>query len=274
MTGGQRTLPGIDLSLDALTADAVKLLRLLSPKDKPYYGCFSGGKDSVVIKELARLAEVSIAWHYNVTTIDPPELVYFIRREHPDVVFERPRQSFFTFAVKRGFPTRRARWCCEEYKERKSPKGAMLVMGVRAEESPRRAKNWGPATYHRRTRQYAICPIVKWTEKHVWQFIRERNLPYCCLYDEGFSRLGCIGCPMARKANREQEFARWPRYEQKWKQLFQKVWDRRTGSLQRDGRVWFGNQYFDSWQEMWNWWLSDGPLPKDEECQGLLELFS
>ncbi len=275
MVMSQPTLPGIDLSVEALTADAIRLLKQCLPDDgQPYYGCFSGGKDSCVIKELARLAEVPIEWHYNVTTIDPPELVHFIKREHPDVKWVRPKETFFKLAVKRGFPTRRARWCCEEFKEQRSPKGQRLVMGVRAAESPQRAKNWRPLTFHRRTQEYVVCPIVKWEDGHVWEFIKGRGLPYCCLYDEGFDRLGCIGCPMARKAGREREFARWPGFERKWKQLFQRVWDRRTGSNQRDGRIWFGDRYFSNWQEMWDWWLSDEPLPKNEKCQGLLELFS
>lgn len=238
----QLFLPGVDLSLDAMVADAIQLLRAMAGKG--YYGCFSGGKDSVVIKELARLAGVPVTWHYNVTTIDPPELVYFIRREHPDVVFERPPGNFFAVALTRGFPTRRSRWCCETFKERKSPAGSVLILGVRAAESPRRAKTWLPVTYHTRTCTYAVAPILKWSDAHVWEFIRREKLPYCCLYDEGFNRLGCIGCPVARQAGREREFARWPRYEAKWRQLFQDIWEKRTGALQRNGQTWFGNAHF------------------------------
>lgn len=103
---------------------AIELLRMYQPKDRPYYGCFSGGKDSCVIKEIARLAgtseypgaPVNAIWHYNVTTIDPPELCRFIKREHPDVSWEVPKVNFFDRAVVIGFPTRRLRWCCEEYK--------------------------------------------------------------------------------------------------------------------------------------------------------------
>jgi len=271
------TLPGIDLSLDALTADAVKLLRLMVPPDgKPYWGCFSGGKDSCVIKELGRLAKVPVEWHYNVTTIDPPELVHFIRRQHPDVAFDRPPMNFFTFAAspKWGFPTRIARWCCEVYKERCSPLGAQLIMGIRAEESPRRAKNWRSVTWHSRSNHVVICPIVTWKKEEVWEFIRQHELPYCCLYDEGFDRLGCIGCPMAGRVGRERQFARWPGYERKWKELFRNIWERRTGTFLKDGRQWFGNRCFTRWEEVWDWWLSDKPLPKEDECQGLLEMFS
>jgi len=271
----QQILPGVDLSLDAYVADAVKLLRQMQPIDQPYYGCFSGGKDSCVIKELGRLAEVNVTWHYNVTTIDPPELVRFIRKEHADVVWHRPECNFFTYAIryKKGFPTRRMRWCCEKFKEQRSPKGSRLILGVRAEESPRRAANWREVTWHHQTGEYAVCPIVKWTKEHVWAFIGGVGLPYCSLYDEGFDRLGCIGCPIARTANRLKEFVRWPGYERKWKQLFRDTWDMRTGKPQRNGKQWFGDRFFANWEAMWEWWLSDEPLPTDK-CQGLVELFS
>jgi phosphoadenosine phosphosulfate reductase len=268
------TLPGIDLSLEAYTQDAIRLLRACQPSDKPYYGCFSGGKDSCVIKELAKMAGVNVIWHYNVTTIDPPELVHFIRREHPDVILERPKENFFTYAIKhkKGFPTRRTRWCCEVYKERTSPKGSFLLMGMRAAESPRRAKAWQSVSFHRTTQSTVLCPIIGFSDEQVWDFIESLNLPYCELYDQGFDRIGCIGCPMARKSGRLAEFARWPGFDKKWKQLFKNVWDARTGSTQRDGQIWFGDRYFKNWEEMWEWWLSDEPLPTDE-CQGLKELF-
>lgn len=55
-------------------------------------------------------------------------------------------------------------------------------------------------------RQVEVCqlkgkrvlnPIIDWTEDEVWNFIRKYHLPYCCLYDQGFCRIGCIGCPLA-----------------------------------------------------------------------------
>ena len=47
-----------------------------------YFLCFSGGKDSIVIKRLAELAGVKFDAHYSVTTVDPPELTHYIRDVH------------------------------------------------------------------------------------------------------------------------------------------------------------------------------------------------
>tara|TARA_Y100000310_G_scaffold259709_1_gene268448 strand:+ start:2314 stop:3120 length:807 start_codon:yes stop_codon:yes gene_type:complete len=254
---------------EALIAASVATLQLYEPDDG-YYGCFSGGKDSVVLKAVTELAEVGVTWHYNVTTIDPPELVYFIREHHPDVKWERPKRNFFTAVVAKGFPTRVARWCCEEFKESKSPKGARLLMGIRAAESARRRNQWQTFTYHRRTKEYAVLPILHWRDDDVWWFIQEHGLPYCSLYDEGFKRLGCVGCPMARDGDRD--FRRWPGYAKLWRRAFQRLWERRAGTKQRNGKEWFGSAKFDTWEELFEWWKSDERLPqksKDEECDGM-----
>jgi len=260
----------ISLIEESLLSDSIALLRANEPT-AGYYGCFSGGKDSIVIKQLAIEAGVSVKWHYNKTTIDPPELVRYIREYHPDVVFIPPKHgNFFRRMEKKGFPTRRNRWCCSEYKEGNNPPGITMVMGIRSEESAARAKRWSDVTVHHKSKGLVVSPILHWASDEIWWFIRDRQLPYCCLYDEGFHRLGCIGCPMARLAARKAEFVRWPRYERLWKRSFRRIWDRRTGTLQRDGRPWFGDVYFSGWEEMWNWWLSDSCLPVRDDRQLVL----
>lgn len=251
---------------------AIDLLRMYQPKDRLYYGCFSGGKDSVVIKEICEIGKIPVEWHYNVTTIDPPELTRFIKQYHSDVTWEIPKENFFSMAERRGFPTRRARWCCEEFKESRTPKGATMIFGVRKKESPRRAKLWKEVTAHTKTHAYVISPIVDWSNEQVWRFIRSRNLPYCSLYDEGFKRLGCIGCPMS--SNIKYEFYRWPHFERRWRNLFKRIWENRSGKLQRDGRIWVGERFWNSADEMFEWWVSGDPYPKDDECQGILEYYS
>ena len=256
-----------------LLKQAIGLLQLCEPKTQPYYGCFSGGKDSSVIKHLAATANVNVIWHHNVTTIDPPETIKFIKTQHPDVIFDRPPHNFFTTALERGFPTRKSRWCCETYKESRPPMGSKLIVGIRATESKRRANRWKMVNWHSKIHGFVICPIINWTEKDVWQYIKKNKLPFNPLYNQGFIRTGCIGCPMQGKKYRAMQFKRWPGFERKWKELFRNIWKKRTGSTQRDGRAWFGDRYFSSWEEMWNWWMQDKNLP-DEKCTGLVGMLS
>ena len=105
-----------------------------------YYLCFSGGKDSQVIYELAKQAKVKFQAYYNVTTVDPPELVYFIRKMYPAVIINQPDTTMWELISQKHYPpTRRMRYCCSELKER-GGKGRFVVTGVRWAESRKRRK--------------------------------------------------------------------------------------------------------------------------------------
>jgi phosphoadenosine phosphosulfate reductase len=263
----QQTFPGWH---DRLIETAIATLREYEPKDAPYWGCFSGGKDSVVIKELARVAGVSVEWYYNVTTIDPPELTQFIKREHPDVVRLKPPKTFVQLVATKGLPTRRVRWCCEELKERRSGSGRRIILGVRAAESAGRAANWQVFTFYRKTKEYAVLPILHWHDADVWQFIRDRGLPYCKLYDAGKNRLGCIGCPMSR-GSRVKDFAAYPAMAKQIKAAGKARWDEQKAKGTDSRRY----NEFPDFAAFWQWWLSDDPMPGGvDECQGTLEFWS
>ncbi|RAZ12576.1 hypothetical protein DK853_52575, partial [Klebsiella oxytoca] len=62
-------------------------------------------------------------------------------------------------------------------------------------------------------------PIVDWTDRDVWEYIRSERLPMNPLYDMGFFRVGCIGCPMAGKT-RWKEFALFPTYRHAYTKAF------------------------------------------------------
>jgi len=269
-------LPSVGLTLDELVDASVKILRLLEPASG-YIGAFSGGKDSVVIRKIAEMAGVKVEWHYHQTTIDPPELTRFIRDAHSDVIWDRPKHGpMLIRAIAKGFPTRRNRWCCAEYKEGSVQPGRVAILGVRAAESPRRAANWRTVTYHRRARANVIAPILHWSDDDVWTFIRREGVAYCGLYDEGFKRLGCIGCPMARESARLAEFARWPQYGRAWRRVFRAIWERRTAT----GAEWMGSARWADADAMFEWWLSNDSLPArldeepEEECQTSMDMWS
>jgi len=88
---------------------------------------------------------------------------------------------------------------------------------------------------------------------------RHYNLPVCSLYNEGFTRLGCIGCPLASKTIQAQQFERWPRFAANWKAAVIKNWENYRHKKNKDGRPSFQSK-FKAGEAFWHWWLnSDWP---------------
>lgn len=226
---------------------SIQILQDNQPKDSPYYGCFSGGKDSCVIKRLTEMAGVHVIWHYNPCP-DPPELLHFIRKYHPDVIWTKPKKPLFLALSQHGMPGPWMRLCCSLAKEPHG-KGQTKIIGVRAAESPRRARQWNEV------QRNAIAPILYWRDEDIWQFINENNIPYCSLYDEGFDRLGCVGCPLSSQSKRDRDFERWPKYERWWKRMCMRLWQNHT-----DDEAFIHRQAaygFETWEDHWQAWRGD-----------------
>lgn len=128
----------IEYSIDLIRKSEPLALRL-DPVNG-FYNTFSGGKDSQVLYYLVKLAGVKHKTHMNLTSIDPPEVIRFVRTQYPDVEMIKPRMSIYDMAKKKHIlPTMRIRWCCAEFKESRGA-GKVTLIGIRREESVRRAK--------------------------------------------------------------------------------------------------------------------------------------
>lgn len=273
------TLPGFkqtelekvrEMALPDRVKRAVELLKENEP-DNGYYLGYSGGKDSDAIKKLAQLAAVKFDAHYNQTTIDPPEVVRHIKTQ-PDIKWNIPRIPMMAMVatINKTPPTRHGRWCCEEYKEGGGD-GRTLILGTRAEESPRRKHNWKEVAIDIRGNK-AICPVVYWTTDQIWEFLRFYGVKYCTLYDEGFTRLGCVDCPLASEKNRIRERKRWPRMAENWRKAIIANWAKwKDVPSTKTGRTRYQAK-FKTGEDFYQWWLSaKAPDYFREDCQsGLL----
>ena len=226
---------------------AIERLKTFEPPEG-YYLADSGGKDSCVILRLAEMSGVKFDAHHSLTTIDPPELYYFIRDYHTDTKIDHPKKPFLVEMVNRGFPQRMRRWCCADYKER-GGEGRKVITGIRWEESNKRRQRRMVETCMRSKTKTYLNVIIDWTEVDVWEFIHKYDVPYCKLYDEGWKRIGCLLCPMGN--NRKMEAERYPRITKIWIKYFCKLYDNKKAK---------GHTSCDRWkdgEEMFWWWMDD-----------------
>ena len=68
-----------------------------------------------------------------------------------------------------------------------------------------------------------VNPIVDWTDEEVWEYIHQQNLPYCELYDQGYTRIGCIGCPLKGAEKMKRDFERYPKYRDNYIRAFERM---------------------------------------------------
>ena len=280
---------------------AIKRLKAFEPPEG-YWVAFSGGRDSQVVYDLCKKAAVKFEAHYSVTSVDPPELLHFIKQYYPDVIWDTPHDSegnrismWNLIPKKRMPPTRIVRYCCDKFKE-SSGKGRVTITGVRWAESSNRMANQGLVTFTQkktakkmedlgvnftetvrggvvlnfdndearravefcyRTDKTILNPIIDWTDGDVWQYHIANDLPHCCLYDEGFSRMGCIGCPMGGAKKQKQEFARWP----KFRALYIRAFDRMIAARKADGLP----CEWETGEDVMRWWLKEDKKEEADE---------
>lgn len=250
------------MSIRNLVIESVQVLRRHEPPEG-YFGCFSGGKDSVLLYNMAELAGVKVNWFYQYTTIDPPEVVGFIKKEYPEVTWQRSKFGPLLKRVveKRSLPTRRQRWCCDEYKEVAVPEGQTILIGVRAEESPARKKRWSHHGWHSKQKRWVVSPIYNWASDELWTYLNGEGIGTCSLYREGFHRIGCINCPLASSGYRYMQLRRWPNYAKAWRRTSQRLWEKHAGTINSFGAEWAPSRVFKNEPEYWEWWMSNRQWP-------------
>lgn len=249
--------------------------------EQGYYLAFSGGKDSQALYHMTQLAGVRFQGHMNFTSVDPPEVIRFVKKNYPEVELIKPGKSIFQHAIeKQILPTMRVRWCCTEYKETAGA-GKVTLIGIRKAESSRRAKRNEVEINNRkfsgdldgleeyRQEQKAkrmkrksktdgvnitnadeeqtlgcihgkesllVSPIIYWTEQDVWEFLNDVvRVPHSSLYDEGWHRIGCIGCPMSSHKQKLLENERYPHIKRGWIKAIKAI---RNGGVFKKEHIW------------------------------------
>ena len=204
--------------LEKKIKQAMKLLQVCyKAAGEPIEIAYSGGKDSDVILELAKMSGIEYRAIYKNTTIDPPGTIKHAMEN--EVEIRRPKESFFSLMIKHGYPNRFSRFCCSVLKEYKILDNC--VIGIRRCESVKRLKRYSEPTECRifgskKNHVNTIYPILEWSDEDELEFIKERGIKLHPLYyhEDGSiditKRLGCMCCPLMYYKKRLQAFKQYP----------------------------------------------------------------
>lgn len=259
---------------------------------KPLVCTYSGGKDSDVILELFKRSGVPFEVHNSHTTADAPQTVRHIRDVFKQLELDgikcgiempvyggKPTSMWKLIPQKMMPPTRVARYCCSVLKETGCA-NRYIATGVRWDESTARSGRGefekightkkekekfstvmlmnDNVSYRRMTElcmkqnKMVVNPIIDWTHSDVWEFIHSGHIETCELYQCGYNRVGCIGCPMAEK-KRWKEFSDFPKYKQIYIHAFERMLEERD----KRGK----ENRWKSGEEVFFWWMEDDNIP-------------
>lgn len=287
--------------LEQTAMERLRLASQMSQKlyKQPLVITYSGGKDSDCLLKLAENSGIEFEVLHSLTTADAPETVYhvrdtFKRLEEKGVKCaidthknaDGTNTTMWNLIPKQGIPTRTQRFCCRILKE-SSGKDRFIATGVRWSESAARKKNRGALEVIHRDRNKSLIlsndndedrqlfencqlkgkrvvnPIVDWETDDVLDYCTEQEVDMNPLYECGFHRVGCIGCPMAGK-HRQTDFARYPKFKGMYIRAFNKMLDERK----RKNRA----TEWETGVDVFHWWMKDGVLAGQEVMEGFEEV--
>jgi 3'-phosphoadenosine 5'-phosphosulfate sulfotransferase (PAPS reductase)/FAD synthetase len=98
--------------------------------------------------------------------------------------------------------------------------------------------------------------------------VKERGLTLNSLYSMGFTRVGCMGCPMAGTEKRKFEFRLYPHI----KILYLRTFEKMLARLRANGKT----TRWKNAADVMDWWLSDvkKSAPAADEIDGQLDLMA
>lgn len=270
---------------------------------KPLVCTYSGGKDSDVMLELFRRGGIPFEVHNSHTTADAPQTVRHIKEVFKKLeedgikctiempTYKGKRTSMWKLIPEKLMPpTRLVRYCCAVLKETGCA-NRYIATGVRWDESVKRKdrEEFEKIGYTKNTKEkftsvmlmndndakrrmieycmqkkkMVVNPIIDWKDSDIWTFIRSENIDYCELYEFGYDRVGCIGCPMAGK-NRYKEFADFPKYKNLYIHAFNRMLEeRKNRNLPCE---------WENGEEVFLWWMEDDNVKGQMELSDFMEV--
>lgn len=196
---------------------------------------FSGGKDSQVVYDLCKRADVPFTAYYNVA-FESPITKKFIKGYYPEVVWRKDHKFGFIENIAKNhsglLPTVQIAYCCADYKHNPKYVDKCSIIGVRRQESNARSNRTTISFKNKTTKKnmggyvtdyfvencqsigtesvIQLLPIVDWSDTEVWEYIHKHKLPINPEYNQN-KRVGCIVCPKQNFSHNYKSLLKYPK---------------------------------------------------------------
>jgi len=209
---------------------------------------YNGGKDAVVILHLLRAAHAHYYQGLEDDSGQPcrPRAVYFDHKdEFPEVLsllhdtVKDYDLDMVAFEQGVSFSDGLKRLVDNNFHSGSTRAFPMaFVLGTRSSDPNAQSQGHFAPSSHYMPPFMRVNPILEWTYGHVWHFLRLFQLPYCCLYDMGYTSLGTVKdtrpCPALAVAGVGSEKASVPKY---WPAYMLRDWDQeRAGRIKKESK--------------------------------------
>jgi len=134
----------------------------------------------------------------HVVSPDPADLQYMVGRHGVNLFYESPENRRLCCDVRKSRPLARALQGYDAW-----------VTGLRRQQAVTRTQTAVVAPDPEHKGLTKIAPLAAWSRDQVWAYIREHELPYHALYDQGYTSIGCAPCTRATSAGEDERAGRW-----------------------------------------------------------------
>lgn len=211
------------MTFEEKLAGTVALLQKIAADYSPAVFANSFGAEDMVITDLIAKAGADIEI-FSLDTGRLPPQTYALMQEttvkypaHPIKVLFPQTAATEAFVNQHGinafYESIELRKSCCQIRKLEPLKRALAgkkawVTGLRREQSPTRT-DLGNQEYDSGNGLEKFNPLIEWTEKEVWAYIRAENVPYNALHDQHYPSIGCEPCTRAIAMGEDVRAGRW-----------------------------------------------------------------
>src|SRR5690625_1787712 len=187
-------------------------------EDELVYACSFGIEGIVMIHLIsqvnpkAKIVFLDTGLHFKETY----ELIECVKKRYPNLQIEikQPELTVSQQAEKHGDELWKTNpdHCC--YIRKVLPLQEVLagatawISGLRREQSESR-RNTNFVNKDETFKSIKICPLIHWTWKDIWDYVKEHELTYNKLHDEGYPSIGCAPCTLPGDMETGSRDGRW-----------------------------------------------------------------